>query len=82
MKNFLSIEKFKELKLLFVLETIMALLIYMLISINNFHITYLNWKAFVISIFIWLISSFLDKKKYLNLATFIALVPFFMFVFG
>lgn len=77
MKNFLSIEKFKELKVLFILEILIALLVYMLISVNKFHLNYFDWKAFVISISIWIISCIGDKKKYLNLAALIALVPFF-----
>ena len=69
MKNFLSIEKFKELKVLFILEILMGLLLTMLISVNKFDINYWDWKAFVISIGIWVLSSIMDKEKYWNLAT-------------
>jgi hypothetical protein len=48
MKNFLSIEKFKELRVLFILEIIMLLLLSMLISVNKFDINYWDWKAFTI----------------------------------
>lgn len=69
MKNFLSIEKFKELKVLFILEILLGLLLTMLISVNKFDINYWDWKAFIISIGIWSLSSILDKEKYWNLAT-------------
>lgn len=71
MKGFLSIEKFKELKVLFILEIIMALLLDMLIKRNDLDINYWNWKAFVVSIGIWTISSFVDRERYWNLATLI-----------
>lgn len=71
MKKFLSIENFKELKVLFILEILMGLLLTMLISVNKFDINYWDWRAFVISIGIWSLSSILDKEKYLNLATLI-----------
>jgi hypothetical protein len=69
MKEFLSIERFKELKVLFILEIFLFLLLTMLISVNDFDIKYWDWSAFVLSISIWLISSIVDKEKYLNLAT-------------
>lgn len=69
MKNFFSIEKFQELKVLFILEIIIGLLLTMLISVNKFDINYFNWKAFIISIGIWSLSSIFDKEKYWNLAT-------------
>ncbi len=72
MKNFLSIEKFKELKVLFILEILMVLLLAMLISVNKFNVNYWDWRSFVISISIWTLSSILDKEKYLNLATLLA----------
>ena len=69
MKNFLSIEKFQELKVLFILEILMGLLLTMLISVNKFDINYWDWRAFIISIGIWGLSSIVDKEKYWNLAT-------------
>jgi hypothetical protein len=69
MKNFLSTEKFKELKVLFILEILMALLLSILISVNKFDVNYWDWKAFIISIGIWTLSSVVDKEKYFNLAT-------------
>jgi hypothetical protein len=69
MENFLSIEKFKELRTLFILEILMALLLSMLISVNKFDVNYWDWKAFTMSIGIWTLSSIIDKEKYLNLAT-------------
>lgn len=81
MKNFLSIEKFKELKALFTLELIIGLLLTMLIYVNNYNITIFDWRPFLISIIIWLISSKVDKEKYWNLATFIGTFPFSYFVF-
>jgi hypothetical protein len=85
MKNFISIEKFKELRVLFILEILIMLLLSMLVSVNKFDINYWNWKAFTISIVIWSLSSIVDKKKYFNLATllgtgsFIYLIWWFIF---
>ena len=69
MEKFLSIEKFKELKVLFILEILMGLLLTMLISVNKLDINYWDCKAFIISIGIWGLSSIVDKEKYWNLAT-------------
>jgi hypothetical protein len=69
MKKFFSIEKFQDLKVLFILEILMGLLLTMLIIVNKFDINYWNWKAFIISISIWVLSSIMDKEKYWNLAT-------------
>ena len=78
MKKFLSIEKFKEVKVLFILGILMALFITMML--NNSNVNYWNWKAFVMSIGIWTLSSIVDKEKYLNLATLLA-TGFFMYLF-
>ena len=72
MKDFLSKEKFRELRVLFIVEAIMALLLTVLISVNDFNINYLDWRPFAVSIGMWLISSILDKEKYFNLATLIS----------
>jgi hypothetical protein len=72
MKDFLSIEKFKELRVLFILEVLIAVLIAMLISVNKLDINYWDIKAFVIAIGIWTLSSIVDKQTYLNLATLLA----------
>lgn len=69
MKNFLSIEKFKELKVLFILEILMGLLLVMLIKINKFNLNYWSLKALILSILIWCLSSIFDKERYWNLAT-------------
>lgn len=71
MKEFFSIKSFKEIKVLFILEFIMGLLLAMLISINKSSINYWSWKAFLITIMTWLLSSALDKEKYWNLGTLI-----------
>lgn len=80
MKKFLSIENFKELKVLFILEILIVLLLTMLISVNKFDINYWDWKAFVISIGIWSLSSIMDKEKYWNLATLLG-TGSFMYLF-
>jgi len=80
MKNFLSIEKFKELSVLFILEILIVLLLSMLINVNNFEIGYWDLKAFVVSIGIWTLSSIVDKEKYLNLATLLG-TGFIMYLF-
>ncbi len=69
MKKFFSIEKFKELKALFIIEILIGLLLIMLITVNKFNINYWNWKAFILSITIWSLSSILDKEKNYNLGT-------------
>lgn len=69
MKNFLSIDKFKELKVLFILEFILVFLLTMLISVNKPYINYWDWKAFVISVGTWVLYSLVDKEVYWNLAT-------------
>jgi hypothetical protein len=69
MKKFLSIEKFQELKVLFTLEIIMGLILIMLICVNKFDINYWDWRALLISIGIWSLSSIVDKEKYFNFAT-------------
>lgn len=73
MKKFLSIQKFKEIKILFILELILILNISLIIynTNNNFNINYFDWKALSLSLFIWLLSSFLDKERYFNFATLI-----------
>jgi len=71
MKDFLSVQKFKEIKTLFILEFILALLISLLVHINSFDINYFDWKALSLTIFIWLLSSKLDKERYFNLASLI-----------
>jgi len=78
MKKFLSIQKFKEIKVLFILEIIIALLFSMLIQLNNWNINYFDWKALSLSFFIWILSSKLDNEKYFNLATLIG-VGIFMY---
>lgn len=80
MKKFFSIEKFQELKVLFILEILMGLLLTMLISVNKFDINYWDWKAFIISIGIWSLSSIVDKEKYWNLATLLG-TGSFMYLF-
>ncbi len=70
MKEFLSIEKFQELKILFVLQTILFFLLSMIIHVNKIEINFWNWKALCVSIGMWATCSIIDKKKYFNLATF------------
>lgn len=77
---FLSIEKFKELKILFILEIIIFLLAIMLISVNKFDINYWSFKSFAISVGIWTLSSIIDKEKYWNLASLLATCPFMYFI--
>lgn len=84
MKKFLSIEKFQELKVLFILQIIMGLMLTIPISSNEFswlrEIDYWDWRAFTISIGIWILCSILDREKYWNLATFLSTVPLVYFL--
>jgi hypothetical protein len=70
MKKFLSVQKFKELRVLFFLELMMALLLATLVSTNDFgEINYWDWRAFLISMITWSVSSIIDKETYWDLAT-------------
>jgi hypothetical protein len=69
MKNFFSIEKFIGLTVLLILEFVLLATLMMLTSVDRFGINYWNWKAFIISICIWVLCSIVDKEKYFNLAT-------------
>jgi hypothetical protein len=80
MKNFLSIEKFKECKVLFIIEIFILLDLILLFKVNNLNINLWNWKAFVLSIIIWSLSTIMDKKTYFNLATLLG-TSFFMYLF-
>lgn len=86
MKQFLSIQKFKELQVLFYLEVVIASLLALLISINNFHPDYWDARAFSISFGIWILSSLLESERIFNLATLLAVGSFsyliFWFVFN
>ena len=79
MKNFLSIEKFKELKILFVLEILILLMLTTLITVNKPNINYWDYRALLVSIIVWGFSSIVDKEKYWNLATLLGL-GFFMYL--
>jgi hypothetical protein len=81
MKKFFSIEKFKELKVLFILESIMTLLVIMLVNVNELDLTYFDWMPFTLSIIIWSLCSLIDKNKYFNLATLIATGIFMYSIF-
>jgi hypothetical protein len=76
MKSFFSIDKFKELIVLFILEFIMFFLIALLIDINNYQVAYWDWKSFVLTMFTLLVSSAIDREKYWNLATFLSVGAF------
>jgi len=76
MKNFISVEYFKELKILFILEFLIILFGSILLrtpgmveffEIND--VSLFNPYALLISLLIWGLSSLLDKKLYFNLAT-------------
>jgi hypothetical protein len=78
-KHFFSLEFFKELKVLFLLESIILLLGYALINTPNVqqviqqnNLSPFNLFALLLSLFIWSLSCLLDPKKYFNLATLIA----------
>ena len=79
LKHFFSLEFFKELKLLLILESILALIGCGLITtpsaqamIQEQGITPFNLFAFLTTLFIWVLSCVVDPKKYFNLATLIA----------
>lgn len=79
LKHFFSLKFFKELKILFILESLMLIFGYGLLnspSVRSFmienQISYFNLFAALITLFIWTLSCVIDPKKYFNLATFVA----------
>lgn len=80
MKNFLSVEKFKECKVLFIIEIFILLDLILLFKVNNLNVNLWDWKAFILSIIIWSLSTIMDKKTYFNLATLLG-TSFFMYLF-
>lgn len=83
MKNFLSIENFKELKILFILEFIiiaLSLVIPWTRELIN-TVSLFNLNALIISFVIWILCSLLDSKSYFNLANLIASIIFIYGIF-
>lgn len=83
MKEFLSIEKFKQLKYLLILEAlIFFLLIFLFKDINT---NLWDWRVFLIVITTWILCSLFDMKKYWNLATLLTMGSYmylcFYFIF-
>jgi hypothetical protein len=82
-KQFLSVDHFKELKVIFFLEIIILVLLMGIVQdpgiqklILKLDLQIFNPFAFVISIVTWVISSYLDKERYFNLATLILNLTF------
>lgn len=80
MKKFLSIDKFKELMPLFIMEIIIGLLVTMLVTVNKIEMNYWDSRAFTLSIIIWVLSSIVDKEKSWNLATLLGIGSFMYFL--
>lgn len=80
MKKFLSIDKFKELMPLFIMEIIIGLLVTMLVTVNKIEMNYWDSRAFTLSIIIWVLSSIVDKEKFWNLATLLGIGSFMYFL--
>ncbi len=76
MKDFLSIEKFKELRFLFFLEFLASMILATLISVKGYQPQYWDWKAFAFTISVLSLSCLIDKKLYFNLATFLGVGSF------
>ena len=79
LKHFFSLEFFKELKVLLIIEFIIILLGWALLNTPSVHTVILeqdikpfNLLAFLTTLFIWVLSCVADTKKYFNLATLIA----------
>ena len=79
LKHFFSLEFFKELKVLLILESILILMGWGLITtpsvqatIQEQGITPFNLFAFLTTLLVWVLSCAVDPKKYFNLATLIA----------
>lgn len=78
MREFISIKYFKELKVLFILEFLILIFGTILMrtkEVDHFFeihdVSLFNLYALLISLFIWGLSSILDRKLYFNLATLI-----------
>lgn len=80
MKKFLSIDKFKELMPLFIIEIILGLLVTMIVTVNKIEMNYWDSRAFILSIIIWVLSSIADKEKSWNLATLLGIGSFMYFL--
>ena len=83
MKEFFSKKYFKELKTILILQIFIAILASILLSIpSNIalmelnHISLFSPFALLISLFIWAISSIINKEKYFNFVTFIVSIFF------
>lgn len=81
MKKFLSIEKFKDLKVLFRLEFLMALILIMLVSINKFDVNYFDWRPLLVAIGTWGLCSIINRDTYFNLATLLGAGSFTYMIF-
>ena len=92
MKKFFSLEHFYEWKIFFILELVMALLLFGIFNtppndkfLEPYHL--FNIWALLVSIAIWIICSLVDPKKYFNFFTLLSTVSFeygcfwFMFEF-
>lgn len=85
MKQFFSLTYFKELKVLLILELLLLLDLSFLFYLNEAKLDLFNLHAFLVTLSIWGLCSFLDKEKYFNFASLIAtgfityLVFWFMF---
>lgn len=83
-KNFFSIEYFYELRPLLIIESVTAVLGY-LMTMNIITIDYFNIHALFIAFFLWVTCSLMDSKKYFNFYSFLATIifcyGFFWFVF-
>lgn len=75
MKNFLSIENFKDVKGLLIFEVIIGLIL-LLISANNPDIDFWDWRALVISVSIIALNVISDRENFWNIATILSIIPF------
>lgn len=81
MSNFFSLKYFRELSVLLVLECIIALLLFMIITINNLDVKYFNGISLGIALGSWCFCCILDREKYFNLATLIGTGSATYFIF-
>jgi hypothetical protein len=75
MKNFLSIENFKDVKGLLIFEVIIGLIL-LLISANNPDIDFWDWRALVVSVSIIALNVIADRENFWNIATILSIIPF------
>lgn len=82
MKQFFSIKAFKENRIFYIFFSILGLLFIGISNSSDFpHLEYFDWRALVIALFVWGLSSLLDKRLYFNFWCFLTSTIFAYWAF-